>query len=68
MVTLFTDGITPNSSPTGIAAGPDGALWFTEGVVVRAGHSYLAKRRRQLRHSDPSVLPWAPIRCPKQDA
>jgi streptogramin lyase len=29
-VTLFTDGITPNSRPVGIAKGPDDALWFTE--------------------------------------
>jgi streptogramin lyase len=29
-VTEFSTGITPNSLPTGIAAGPEGDLWFTE--------------------------------------
>lgn len=29
-VTVFTDGLTANSRPVGIAKGPDGALWFTE--------------------------------------
>jgi streptogramin lyase len=29
-VTEFTTGITPNSLPAGIAAGPEGDLWFTE--------------------------------------
>ncbi|HYH58959.1 MAG TPA: hypothetical protein VD790_07035 [Thermoleophilaceae bacterium] len=26
----FSDGITANATPTGIAAGPDGNMWFTE--------------------------------------
>jgi TolB protein len=26
----FTDGITPNSGPLGLAIGPDGNLWFTQ--------------------------------------
>ena len=26
----FTTGLTPNSAPVGIAAGPDANLWFTE--------------------------------------
>ena len=29
-VTEFTTGLTTNSRPLGIAAGPDGNLWFTE--------------------------------------
>ena len=29
-VTQFTVGITPNNQPEGIAAGPDGNLWFAE--------------------------------------
>ena len=29
-VTEFTTGITPNSLPAGIVAGPEGDLWFTE--------------------------------------
>jgi streptogramin lyase len=28
-ITEFTVGLTANSSPSGIAAGPDGGLWFT---------------------------------------
>ena len=34
VVTEFTGGVTPgfsaNSFPTGITAGPDGNMWFTE--------------------------------------
>jgi streptogramin lyase len=29
-ITEFTAGLPPDSSPLGIAAGPDGNLWFTE--------------------------------------
>jgi predicted nucleic acid-binding protein len=25
----------PRSSPTGIAAGPDGNIWFTESIVIK---------------------------------
>jgi virginiamycin B lyase len=28
---------TANSSPTGIATGPDGALWFTENTANKIG-------------------------------
>ena len=31
-VTEFTAGLTPNSGPNRIAAGPDGNLWFTQNV------------------------------------
>ena len=30
MITVFTTGLTADSHPTSIAAGPDGSLWFTE--------------------------------------
>jgi len=30
VVTEFSNGITGGSEPYGIAAGPDGNLWFTE--------------------------------------
>ncbi len=33
----FSAGITPNSGPDGIAAGPDGNLWFTENAGGRIG-------------------------------
>jgi streptogramin lyase len=29
-ITEFTAGLSPNSEPNRIAAGPDGNLWFTE--------------------------------------
>jgi streptogramin lyase len=29
-ITEFTNGLTANSAPFEIAAGPDGNLWFTE--------------------------------------
>ena len=29
-VTEYSDGLRPGSAPTGIVAGPDGAMWFTE--------------------------------------
>jgi virginiamycin B lyase len=29
-VTEYTSGISQNEQPVGIAAGPDGAMWFTE--------------------------------------
>ncbi len=29
-ITEFTNGLTPNGSPSRIATGPDGNLWFTE--------------------------------------
>ena len=31
-VTEFTAGLTPNSGPNRIAAGPDGNLWFTQNI------------------------------------
>jgi len=31
-VTEFTAGLTPNSGPNRIAAGPDGNLWFTQNL------------------------------------
>jgi streptogramin lyase len=31
-VTEFTGGLTPNSGPNRIAAGPDGNLWFTQNI------------------------------------
>jgi len=36
-VTEFSAGVTPSSEPKGIAAGPDGNLWFTEGATSRIG-------------------------------
>jgi streptogramin lyase len=36
-VTEFSAGITANSRPAGIAAGPDGNLWFTESNGNRIG-------------------------------
>jgi hypothetical protein len=36
-VTEFSTGITANSGPYGIAAGPDGNLWFTENNANRIG-------------------------------
>ena len=41
-VTEYASGISPNAQPYGIAAGPDGALWFTEfagriGRITTAG-------------------------------
>jgi hypothetical protein len=36
-VTEFSAGISPRSAPAGIAAGPDGNLWFTESRVSRIG-------------------------------
>jgi streptogramin lyase len=36
-VTEFSAGITPGSGPAGIAAGPDGNLWFTEQEGDRIG-------------------------------
>src|SRR5438105_2670129 len=36
-ITEFSSGLTANSSPNGIAAGPDGNLWFTEEVGNRIG-------------------------------
>jgi streptogramin lyase len=35
--TIYRDGITPASGPIGIAAGPDGNVWFTEGNAGRIG-------------------------------
>ena len=32
-ITEFSSGITASSEPRGIAAGPDGALWFTENAL-----------------------------------
>jgi streptogramin lyase len=37
VVTEFSEGITEGSQPTGIAAGPDGNLWFTEPGGNRVG-------------------------------
>jgi streptogramin lyase len=36
-ITEFTAGITSGSNPAGIAAGPDGNLWFTENTGNRIG-------------------------------
>jgi streptogramin lyase len=36
-ITEFTAGINGNSVPTGITAGPDGNLWFTEQSIDRIG-------------------------------
>src|ERR1035438_5806098 len=36
-VTEYSNGMTPGSGPSGIAAGPDGALWFTEIYGNRIG-------------------------------
>lgn len=33
-ITEFSSGITASSEPRGIAAGPDGALWFTENALI----------------------------------
>ena len=30
VITLFTQGITANGSPSGITTGPDGRIWFTQ--------------------------------------
>jgi streptogramin lyase len=35
--TAFSTNITPGSSPLGIAAGPDGNLWFTEKTASKIG-------------------------------
>jgi hypothetical protein len=37
VVTEFSAGVTANASPGGIAAGPDGNLWFIERIINRAG-------------------------------
>jgi hypothetical protein len=37
VVTEFSTGITPNASLTGITAGPDGNIWFTELGANRIG-------------------------------
>lgn len=31
VVTIFSEGLNPGSDPRGIAAGPDGNVWFTDG-------------------------------------
>jgi streptogramin lyase len=36
-ITEFSDGLTPNATPTSIVAGPDGNLWFTEFRAGRIG-------------------------------
>jgi streptogramin lyase len=36
-VTEFSAGISPDSNPSGIAAGPDGSMWFTEAYGNRIG-------------------------------
>ena len=36
-ITEFSTGLTPNGQPTGIAAGPDGNLWFTERRAHKIG-------------------------------
>jgi streptogramin lyase len=33
----FTTGLTPNSGPEGITAGPDGNLWFVEAAASKIG-------------------------------
>ena len=37
IITEFSAGITPGSRPTGITAGPDGNLWFTEPGIGATG-------------------------------
>lgn len=37
MLRTFTAGIARDSQPAGITAGPDGAVWFTEGAASRVG-------------------------------
>ncbi len=51
VVTEFSAGITAGAAPTGIAAGPDGNLWFAEYAATGSGG--LPRRRRhrvQRRH------------------
>jgi streptogramin lyase len=36
-VTEYSQGISPGETPFGIAAGPDGALWFTEQHSAKIG-------------------------------
>jgi len=36
-VTEFSTNLTPDASPFGIAAGPDGNLWFTEQKIAKVG-------------------------------
>ncbi len=37
LVTEFSAGLTPGASPSGITAGPDGNLWFTEANANQIG-------------------------------
>jgi virginiamycin B lyase len=36
-ITEYSSGISGNSQPTGIARGPDGAMWFTEYTAAKIG-------------------------------
>ena len=57
-ITEFSAGITAGSDPVGIAAGPDGNLWFTEtsGEPDRADHAG-GRRHRVLRPASPRTAP-----------
>jgi virginiamycin B lyase len=36
-ISEYSKGVTPTSGPTGIAAGPDGRMWFVESRTDRTG-------------------------------
>ena len=56
-VTEFSAGISPNSGPAAIAAGPDGNLWFTE--IVGESRSGASRPRASSPSSPPASPPTA---------
>ncbi len=40
MITWFTNGLPAGSSPSGLAVGPDGNIWFTNSVLDPTTNSY----------------------------